>query len=112
MAYDEELAERVRAALSDEEVGERKMFGGLAFMWRGHMLCGITRDELFLRLGPEGGEAALEEPHVRPMQMGASGRTMRGMVSVDPPGRATDEALAGWLRRAREYAASLPRKTK
>ena len=68
MAYDEELAERVRDVLATEDgLTERKMFGGLAFMVRGRMACGIVGNDLMLRLGADSAERALERPHARPM---------------------------------------------
>ena len=68
MAYDEELAARVRDVLGDApDVMERKMFGGLAFMLSGNMACGIVGADLMLRLGDDGADAALDQPHVRPM---------------------------------------------
>lgn len=109
MAYDEDLANRIRAVLADgAPFTERKMFGGIAFMLHGHMVCGITRESLMLRLGPEQADAALDEPHVRPMDM--TGRPMRGMALVDPPGFATDAALEAWLARARGFVQTLPPK--
>ena len=66
MAYDEDLAGRVRAVLPrGEAVTERQMFGGLAFMLGGHMFCGVVKDTLMVRLGPEGADRALGQPHVR-----------------------------------------------
>jgi TfoX/Sxy family transcriptional regulator of competence genes len=109
MAYDEQLAQRIRAALAPAEaVDERKMFGGIAFLQRGHMVCGVVGDTLMLRLGAERADAALDEPHTRAMDF--TGRPMRGMVYVDPPGFQTDEALAAWVGRALEHAATLPPK--
>lgn len=108
MAYDERLAERVRAALAGENgLTERKMFGGLAFMLDGNMACGIVKDELMLRLGPEGADTALDSPHVR--QMDFTGRPMTGMVFV---GRAGLEgvALEGWVEQATAYVRTLPPK--
>ncbi|MEA2179947.1 MAG: hypothetical protein QOG77_3244, partial [Solirubrobacteraceae bacterium] len=67
MAYDLHLAERIRWVLVDDGVTEREMFGGIAFMLRGNMVCGVTHDTLMLRLGPELVAAALEEPNTRPM---------------------------------------------
>src|SRR5215469_9103 len=66
MAYDDGLAARVRAVLpADEPVSERHMFGGLAFMLCGHMFCGVVKDTLMVRLGPEAADRALEPPHDR-----------------------------------------------
>jgi hypothetical protein len=79
MAYDEDLAGRVRAVLTPGAVvTERQMFGGLAFLLGGHTFCGIVKDALMVRLGPEGADRALDQPHVRPMDF--TGRPMKGMV--------------------------------
>ena len=110
MAYDETLADRVRAVLAEEDgLSERKMFGGLAFMLHGNMACGIVKDELMLRLGPEGADSALDRPHVR--QMDFTGRPMTGMVFVAPAGLEGD-ALGDWVTRAVGYARALPPKAK
>ncbi len=108
MAYDEALAERVRDVLTDDPAAtERKMFGGLAFMVGGHMCCGIIGPDLMVRLGVEGATAALERPHVRPMDF--TGRPMAGMVYVEPAGLIGD-ALRGWITEAVVFARSLPPK--
>ena len=108
MAYDEELAERVRDVLDTTgEVSERKMFGGLAFLVGGNMACGVVKDELMLRLGPEGTEAALSQPHVREMDF--TGKASRTMVFVEPDGLVGPE-LARWVSESVSYAASLPPK--
>ncbi len=108
MAYDEQLADRVRDVLVTEHgVTERKMFGGLAFMVRGHMACGIVGNELMLRLGVDGAESALARPHVRRMDF--TGRPMKGMVFVEPAG-VRGVALRRCLRDAVGFVASLPPK--
>jgi TfoX/Sxy family transcriptional regulator of competence genes len=110
MAFDEALADRVRAVLAEEDgLSERKMFGGLAFMLHGNMACGIVKDELMLRLGPEGADSALDRPQVR--QMDFTGRPMTGMVFVAPAGLEGD-ALGDWVTRAVSYAQALPPKAK
>jgi hypothetical protein len=109
VAVDEHLAERVRAALGDDpSVTEVRMFGGLAFLVDGHMACGIVKDELMVRLGAEGGEAALERPHVRPMDF--TGRPMRTTVFVEPAGLVEPGELRRWVKAGVEYARSLPPK--
>lgn len=109
MAYDEQLADRVRAALADRGgVSERKMFGGLAFMVDGHMACGIVGGELMLRLGPDGADAALAESHVRPMDF--TGRPMSGMVYVAQAGLRDQAALGVWVERSLAFVATLPPK--
>lgn len=108
MAYDEALADRIRDVLAGSaEVTEIKMFGGLAFMVRGHMACGVVHDDLMLRLGPDGADAALGRPHVRPMDF--TGRPMTGMVFVDPAGL-TGTALEKWVHAAAAYVRQLPPK--
>jgi hypothetical protein len=108
VAYDEDLAHRVREVLPDgEAVTERQMFGGLAFMLGGHLLCGVVKDALMLRLGPEGAGRALGQPHVRPMDF--TGRPMKGMVFVDPPGL-DDGELRQWVDAAAGYVRGLPPK--
>ena len=86
MTYDQILAGQLREVIAgiDGEITERKMFGGLAFMLNGHMFTGIVGDELMLRLGEAGAEAALRREHVREMDF--TGRPMRAMVFVEPAG--------------------------
>ena len=109
MAYDEQLAERIRQALAGREgLTEKKMFGGMAFMLNGNMCCGIVGDELMLRVGPERFEETLARPHARPMDF--TGRPMKGMVYVGPQGIKSDAGLAAWLRLGVEFAATLPPK--
>ena len=108
MAYDEGLATRLRELVADEPgIGERKMFGGLAFMCDGNMAFGIIGSDLMVRLGP-GAEAALAEPHVRPMDF--TGKPMTGMVYVGEEGVVDDADLARWARRGLAFARSLPPK--
>jgi hypothetical protein len=108
MAYDENLAARVRAVLASEpSLSERKMFGGLAFMIDRHMCCGIVGCDLMLRLGRDGSDAALERPHVRPMDF--TGRPMTSMVFVEPDGL-RGAALRRWVEKAATFARALPRK--
>ena len=110
MAYDEELADRVRAQLGDEPgLTERKMFGGIGWMLEGNMAVGLMSGGLLVRLGPDAG-AALEEPHTSAPAMGASGRVMKGMVLVAPEGVETDEQLGAWIARGSDVARSLPPK--
>ena len=109
MAYDEELAERVRLALAGREgLSEKRMFGGIAFMLHGNMSCGIVKDQLMVRVGPERHAEALAQPHARPMDF--TGRPMKGMVYVGPEGLRSDADLNAWLRRAVEFTETLPPK--
>jgi TfoX/Sxy family transcriptional regulator of competence genes len=109
VAYDEGLADRIRDALADrDDVAERKMFGGLAFMVSGNMCCGVIGSEAMLRLGPEGADEALDDPHARPMDF--TGRPMKNMVYVEPAGLEDDADLRRWVARALAFATSLPPK--
>jgi TfoX/Sxy family transcriptional regulator of competence genes len=111
VAYDEDLAARVRRELIPRsDVTERKMFGGIAFMVAGNMCCGVNGEDLMLRLGSEGADAALDDPHVRPMDF--TGRPMAGFVYVGPEGTATASDLRRWVDRALEFAATLPPKAR
>lgn len=83
------------------------MFGGVAFLLYGkRMFCGIVRNELMLRVGPEGYESALARAHVRPMDF--TGRPMTGYVFVGAPACRTAAAVARWLELGLAYVASLP----
>ncbi len=112
MAFDERLETRIKQVLERDGTGyeTKYMFGGVAFMVRGHMAVGIVKDDLMVRVGPEAHEKALEEPHVRPMDF--AGRPMKGMVYVDPAGTRTDAGLARWVGVATGYAATQPVKEK
>lgn len=109
MVFDEELADRTRAALGDVRgVTEIRMFGGLCFTVHGNMAVGVTGDDLMVRLAPQDGEAALAEPGVRPMDF--TGRPMKGFVFVGPEGLKTESMLEGWVGRGVAFASSLPSK--
>jgi TfoX/Sxy family transcriptional regulator of competence genes len=109
MAYDHDLANRVREQLAEQDaVTEQEMFGGIAFLLAGNMAVGVSRDELMVRVGNEQGDAALEEPHTRPFDM--TGRPMKAWVLVEQAGFETDEQLAAWVERGVTHARSLPPK--
>ena len=109
MAYDEAVAKRVRNTLGKTpDVVEKRMFGGIAFMVRGNMCCGVIGDRLMLRVGPKGYEAALSRPDAKPMDF--TGKPMKGLVYVEPAGFASVADLEGWIARAMEFARSLPAK--
>lgn len=109
MAYDEDLAARIRAVV-DVRFDERKMFGGLAFMVGGNMACGVVGEELMVRVGKDNYEDALRKPHAREMDF--TGRAMKGMVFVAPEGIRDKRSLAAWVRRGVDHASSLPPKKK
>lgn len=106
MAYDEHLADRIRRALGTRpDVSEKKMFGGLAFLLDGKMFCGIVKDELMVRVGPDQYEASLDEVHVRPMDF--TGRPMNGYIFVEPEGCQTEKAVGTWVELGEKYVATL-----
>lgn len=109
MSYDEKLAERVRRELENQKaVAEIRMFGGLCFTLRGHMVAGVLKDELMVRLPKEDDEEILKEPYVRPMDF--TGRRMRGLYFVRPAGLRTRPALRKWVNRCASCVAGLPPK--
>jgi len=111
MAFDGELADRVRKRLAGQKgLTEKKMFGGLAFLLNGNMCCGVHWHELIVRLDPAQTDSALAEPHTRIFDL--SGRPMNGWILVEPAGLAGEPALAKWLRLGTKFAASLPEKQK
>ena len=106
MPYDEALADRIRQALGPHaEITEKKMFGGLAFLRGGKMFCGIVKDELMVRVGPERYEESLGKAHVRPMDF--TGRPMNGYVFVGSPGCRTQRAVRGWVELGAAFVAAL-----
>ncbi len=108
MPFDEGLAQRVREVLSDQETGERKMFGGLTFMVRGHMCVGVVGDELMVRVGPAQNDEALGQPHARPMDF--TGKPMDGFVYASAKGLESDDDLNAWVGRGLKFNSTLPAK--
>ncbi|HEY2537540.1 MAG TPA: TfoX/Sxy family protein [Solirubrobacteraceae bacterium] len=110
MAYDEDLAHRIREQLAEETaVTERSMFGGLAFMLGGNIAVGISSGgELMVRVGPQEYAKALARPHTRIFDM--TGRAMKGWVLVATEGFATKRQLAAWVGRGVAFARTLPPK--
>lgn len=109
MAFDETLAQRIREALARKKnIEEKKMFGCICFFIKGNALVGVWKDRLIARLGPDEGEAALREPHVRAFDI--TGRPMRNWVAVAPEGVENDEQLKDWIERAVKFVKTLPKK--
>jgi TfoX/Sxy family transcriptional regulator of competence genes len=109
MAYDEGLAQRIREVLGEQPgLIEKKMFGGVGFMVHGNMACGVHKDALIVRVGPEKHEKALARLHTKPFDI--TGRPMKGWVMVTSDGYKSDEALEDWVRWGVDFALSLPAK--
>jgi hypothetical protein len=111
MAYDEDLADRIRELVATETgLSEQRMFGGLAFLIDGNMSVAASgRGGLLVRVDPTGA-TDLVDRHVQPMVMG--GREMRGWLHVHPDAVHTDAELRQWVTRGVAFARSLPAKEK
>jgi TfoX N-terminal domain len=110
MAYDEDLAERIRGMLPDEPVAEKKMFGGLAFLIGGNLSVAASgQGGLLVRVDPDHSEAFLREPGAEPMEM--RGRSMTGWLRIAPD-VLDDRTLRTWVDRGIGYARTLPPKKK
>ena len=103
-----QLGERVRLALNDKLVTEKRMFGGLAFLLNGNMLCCVSSKGLMVRIGATAETSALQRPHVA--RCTGAGRPMAGFLIVNWPGFGNDADLQFWLGAALAYVAELPPK--
>jgi TfoX/Sxy family transcriptional regulator of competence genes len=110
VAYDEDLANRIRElVLSEAGVTEKKMFGGLAFLVNGNMSVSASgKGGLLLRVHPDETDTLLAKPHAHPFEM--RGRPMQGWLRVDAEGVKTKAQLDRWVTRGVDYAKSLPKK--
>lgn len=109
MAYNEDLAHRIRRILAGRpRLTEQKMFGGVAFMIGGHMACGPWGEDLIIRIGEEAAQKAIGLPHVRPMAI--TGKPLRPFAYVEAAGIRTGPQLRKWVEMSVEYAGSLPPK--
>ncbi len=110
MAYDEELADRVRELVVDQDgLTEKRMFGGLAFLIDGNMaVSASSRGGLLLRVDPAETDALVSEPGARRFDM--RGREMDGWLHLDAEALSTDHQLEQWVARGLAYARSLPAK--
>jgi len=109
MAYSENLATRIRTALSSQpNLDEMKMFGGIGFLVNGNMACGVIKNDLIVRVGAEAFAEALSRPNVKVFDM--TGRPMKGWVMVEPQGCDKDADLEDWVEQGLRFAQSLPAK--
>ena len=107
MAFDEHLARRIRTVLADrKDLVEKHMFGGVCFMIRGRMVCGIIDSSLMVRLDPQAADRFADEPHVRPMDF--TGRPMKGYLFVDAEGIESPKSLRLWVKRSVAHIETLP----
>ena len=109
MAFDDNLAARIRKALARKKGAEEwKAFGGPYFMLNGHMLVGVWKDSMIVRLGLEQEEDALLEPHVRRLDI--KRKPMKGWIVVEPEGVLDDAQVKDWIKRAVRFVGTLPAK--
>ena len=110
MAYDEDLANRIRELVAAETgITEKRMFGGLAFLAGGHMAVAASgQGGLMVRIDPGEADDLLAEAHTRPFEM--RGRPVDGWLRIDSEGVRTQDQLEPWVRRGVAYARSLPPK--
>ncbi len=109
MTYNQGLARKMRELLKPQRgVVEKPMFGGIGFMVRGNLACGVHKDELIVRLSDQDFRAALEKPHVRIFNL--TGRPMKGWLMISSGGYTSTKSLKGWIDKALDHARSLPPK--
>lgn len=109
MAFDEGVAQRIREVIGERpDLIEKKMFGGIGFMLRGNMACGVIKDDLIIRVGPEGYEDSLAQSHARPFDF--TGRPMKGWIMVGRDGYEADKDIKTWVQKGVDFALSLPAK--
>lgn len=109
MAYDEKFAARLRNVFEGNlDISEKKMFGGLAFMCRGHMFVGIIGEDLMARVGPDHYLEALQQKHVREMDF--TGKPMKGYVFVASEGLSSAQSLKSWTSMCLRFIDTLPPK--
>ena len=109
MPYNETIHSRVRAITGQwPNSAEKKMFGGICYLIHGHMVAGVYKDYLILRLGEEEARAALDKAHVQVFDI--TGRPMKGWVMVAEPGFADLADLLHWMTLAKQFVEKLPPK--
>jgi TfoX/Sxy family transcriptional regulator of competence genes len=108
MAYDLKLAERIQAQLKGKAYVEKKMFGGVGFLLKGNMACGVNKNDLIVRVAPEKHAELLKHAHVRPFDL--SGKPMKGWLIVKAEGCKTDKQLGTWVEEGVQFVLTLPPK--
>lgn len=109
MVYNEQLASKIRTLEAGHKGWtEKKMFGGVAFMLNGKMCCGVIKDDLLVRVGPERNDEALTLPNSRPMDF--TGKPMKGFVYVDSEGWPKEGVLKKWVDMGIDYVSLLVNK--
>jgi TfoX/Sxy family transcriptional regulator of competence genes len=112
MPYDEQLAQRIRNALTPYHklVVEKKMMGGLCFMYKGKMCCGVEKEDLIVRVIDGKYKESLKKPHCREMDF--TGKVLRGFLYIDKAGLQTEKQLRSWLELGIEFVEKQGPKTR
>ena len=109
MTLDEGLAQRIRDQISDlAGYEEKRMFGGIGFLLRGNMACGVNKENLIIRVGPDYYQEALSKPNAKIFDM--TGRPMTGWIVVTEAGYQKDAGFQEWVDRGVAFALTLPAK--
>jgi TfoX/Sxy family transcriptional regulator of competence genes len=111
MAYDEGLAQRTAEVLDELQppnLVEKRMFGGVGYLVKGNMACGVHGDQLIVRVGPQRYEETLARSDTAPFDI--TGRPMKGWITVGPKVYGSREALRDWIRQGVQFALTLPPK--
>jgi TfoX/Sxy family transcriptional regulator of competence genes len=109
MGHSEGLAQRIRLELQGlPGLTEKKMFGGIGFMLHGNLACGVQKEDLIVRVGPDRYAEALEYPEARPFD--STGRSMTGWVVIPEASLSSQQSLREWLRWCVDFTATLPQK--
>jgi TfoX/Sxy family transcriptional regulator of competence genes len=111
MPYNQVLAERIQAKLANRPgIIGKKMFGGVGYMLKGNMVCGVIGEDLIVRVGIEQNEAVLSQPYTRPFLAPVGGKPMAGWILVSPEGWEDEQDLSRWVDQAYDFAQTLPEK--
>lgn len=111
MAYNEKLGSRITKLLQSQKgIVEKKMFGGIAYMMKNKMFCGIIKNDLMVRVLDNKFDELLKKPHAREMDF--ANRPMKGFLYVSPDGIKTDKQLMKWIEFGIEYVLNSPPKKK
>ena len=109
MTANEKLVEKIRKALKGKRgISEKKMFGGICFMHNGNMACGVAKDKMVARVGPDAYEEALKQKHVTVMDF--TGRPLKGMVYILESGTRRQDSTQKWVNKSLEFTKTLPKK--
>lgn len=108
MAFDDQLVDRIRVILKNENLIEKKMFGGIGYLINGNMACGVHGNNLIVRVGKDQYTNLLNRPSAKPFDL--TGKAMSGWLEIIPSGTRDEKELAEWIRLGVEFARTLPSK--